>query len=74
MDTGDERKWTADEVSRKWYILSKAVEVWMQWEVQWEPVYWLYGRRHSGGMNFIPGLIMELGNLDIDDGCGKLPM
>ena len=27
-------------------------------------------RRHE----LYPGLIMELGNLDIDDGCGKLPM
>lgn len=27
----DERKWTTDEVSRTWYILSKAVELAMQW-------------------------------------------
>jgi len=27
-------------------------------------------RRHE----LYPGLNMELGNLDIDDGCGKLPM
>ena len=67
MDKRDERKWTADEVSRSKNILPKATEeetelklVFLH-KVRKLPVYFSYGRRHSGGMNFIRAYLRNSG-------------
>ena len=65
MDKGDELTVTAEEVSRLWNILSKAVEICMQLQIRRAPVYCPYGRRHSGGMNFIRAQLRNSGTCTV---------
>jgi hypothetical protein len=62
-DQRDERKRTADEVSKEMQMTSKLVAYKTSGLVQGKPVYCLNGVRHKGGMNLIQAFCVERGKL-----------
>jgi hypothetical protein len=61
-DQRDERKRTADEVSKEIQMTSKLVAFFTSGLVQGKPVYCLNGVRHKGGMNLIQAFVRNVGN------------
>ena len=60
-DQRDERKRTADEVSKKIQMTSKLVAFFTSGLVQGKPVYCLNGVRHRSGMNLIQAFVGNVG-------------